>query len=104
MFFDIRDFVSVIHSVHDYQSCITMSSKPKNVSRMSLQVRMHKQNVANGKIQFSQKIDKCPLAKMFPFEAILVSYSIQIMTLSYQNHNFTLTVEGMIHACYRWLN
>ena len=65
---------------------------------MSLQVRMHKQNAANGKIQFSQR-DKCPLAKMFPFEAILVSYSLQIMTLSYQNLNFTLTVEGMICEC-----
>ena len=25
--------VSVIHSMHDYQSCTTMPSKPKNVSR-----------------------------------------------------------------------
>ena len=25
--------VTVIHSVHDYQSCTTMPSKPKNVSR-----------------------------------------------------------------------
>ena len=67
---------------------------------MSLQVRMHKQNAANGiKSNFHNKRDKCPLAKMFPFEAILVSYSIQIMTLSYQNLNFTLTVEGMICEC-----
>ena len=67
---------------------------------MSLQVRMHKQNAANGiKSNFHNKRDKCPLAKMFPFEAILVSYSLQIMTLSYQNLNFTLTVEGMICEC-----
>ena len=67
---------------------------------MSLQVRMHKQYAANGiKSNFHNKRDKCPLAKMFPFEAILVSYSIQIMTLSYQNLNFTLTVEGMICEC-----
>ena len=35
--FNIKDFAtccnSVIHSVHDYQSCTTMPSKPKNVSR-----------------------------------------------------------------------
>ena len=66
---------------------------------MSLQVRMHKQNAANGiKSNFHNKRDRCPLAKM-SFEAILVSYSIQIMTLSYQNHNFTLTVKGMIYEC-----
>ena len=51
------------------------------------------------KSNFRNKRDKCPLAKMFPFEAIHVSYSIQIMTLSYQNHNFTLTVKGMIYEC-----
>ena len=51
------------------------------------------------KSNFHNKRDKCPLAKMFPFEAILVSYSIKIMTLSYQNYNFTLTVEGMIYEC-----
>ena len=51
------------------------------------------------KSNFHNKRDKCPLAKTFPFEAILVSYSIKIMTLSYQNYNFTLTVEGMIYEC-----
>ena len=51
------------------------------------------------KSNFRNKRDKCPLAKMFPFEAIHVSYSIQIMTLSYQNHNFTLTIKGMVYEC-----
>ena len=31
--FNIGDFATCCHSVHDYQSCTTMPSKPKNVSR-----------------------------------------------------------------------
>ena len=91
--------VSVIHSMHDYQSCTTMPSKPKNVSRNVITSQNAQTNGKMVKFKFHNKRVKCPLAKMFPFEAILVSYSIQIMTLSYQNHNFTLTVKGMIYEC-----
>ena len=76
-----------------------MSSKLKNVSRNVITSQNAQTNGKMVKFKFHNKRVKCPLAKMFPFEAILVSYSIQIMTLSYQNLNLTLTVEGMIYEC-----